>query len=207
MKDLDIMSRDKRLRLAQCRGMELNRDELALYDRQIRLYGATAQIKYSIIFAFSIKACIRIRNSHIMLLCEWNQLAQEVCKNLILTGIGALSIVLIPSFTHSLRSEKWPTMFGDFEKAKCLLHDLNPRVACMFYLLDDPEVSSMQADHYLYVTFDRNIVYDHYFKSKSRGSTFSWIMQSETNFYLLNDFQKHAYKPSRYFCHINIVKS
>jgi ubiquitin-like 1-activating enzyme E1 A len=53
-------------------------DEIALYDRQIRLWGVQAQEK--------------IRNASILLI-TMKALANEVAKNLVLAGIGSLTII------------------------------------------------------------------------------------------------------------------
>ncbi|EFW99089.1 sumo activating enzyme [Grosmannia clavigera kw1407] len=53
-------------------------DEIALYDRQIRLWGMRAQEK--------------IRSAHVLLI-TMRALGNEVAKNLVLAGIGALTIV------------------------------------------------------------------------------------------------------------------
>jgi ubiquitin-like 1-activating enzyme E1 A len=53
-------------------------DEIALYDRQIRLWGVQAQEK--------------IRSANILLITA-KALANEVAKNLVLAGIGSLTII------------------------------------------------------------------------------------------------------------------
>lgn len=53
-------------------------DEIALYDRQIRLWGVQAQQK--------------IRNAHILLV-NVKALGNEVAKNLVLAGIASLTLV------------------------------------------------------------------------------------------------------------------
>jgi len=53
-------------------------DEIALYDRQIRLWGVQAQEK--------------IRNAHILLV-NVKALGNEVAKNLVLAGIASLTVV------------------------------------------------------------------------------------------------------------------
>jgi len=57
---------------------QLNDEEAALYDRQIRLWGFDAQR--------------RLRNSSILIV-GGKALSNEVCKNLVLAGIGSLTIV------------------------------------------------------------------------------------------------------------------
>ena len=56
----------------------LSADEIALYDRQLRLWGIEAQN--------------RMRKAHILLI-NVKALGNEVAKNLVLAGIGALTIV------------------------------------------------------------------------------------------------------------------
>ncbi|KAK3940368.1 hypothetical protein QBC46DRAFT_385604 [Diplogelasinospora grovesii] len=56
----------------------ISADEIALYDRQIRLWGMKAQEK--------------IRSAHILLV-SMKALANEIAKNLVLAGIGSLTIV------------------------------------------------------------------------------------------------------------------
>ena len=56
----------------------LSADEIALYDRQIRLWGAQAQA--------------RIRSAHILLV-SLRALGTEIAKNLVLAGISSLTII------------------------------------------------------------------------------------------------------------------
>lgn len=56
----------------------LSADEIALYDRQIRLWGAQAQE--------------RIRSAHVLLI-SLRALGTEIAKNLTLAGISSLTIV------------------------------------------------------------------------------------------------------------------
>lgn len=56
----------------------ISADEVALYDRQIRLWGMEAQT--------------RMRNAHILLI-TMRALANEVAKNLVLAGIGCLTVM------------------------------------------------------------------------------------------------------------------
>ncbi|RPB16072.1 hypothetical protein P167DRAFT_532541 [Morchella conica CCBAS932] len=56
----------------------ISADEVALYDRQIRLWGMEAQA--------------RMRNAHILLITI-RSLANEVAKNLVLAGIGSLTVL------------------------------------------------------------------------------------------------------------------
>ncbi|KAI9746328.1 MAG: hypothetical protein M1818_000040 [Claussenomyces sp. TS43310] len=56
----------------------ISADEIALYDRQIRLWGVQAQEK--------------IRNANVLLI-SMKALANEIAKNLVLAGIGCLTII------------------------------------------------------------------------------------------------------------------
>ncbi|KAK4915921.1 hypothetical protein LTR28_013490, partial [Elasticomyces elasticus] len=58
----------------------ISADEIALYDRQIRLWGVQAQ------------ESTRIRSANILLV-SLRALGAEIAKNLILNGIGSLTIV------------------------------------------------------------------------------------------------------------------
>ena len=55
----------------------LTEAEQAIYDRQLRMWGVEAQK--------------RMRNSSVLMI-GMNGLASEICKNLVLTGIGSLTI-------------------------------------------------------------------------------------------------------------------
>lgn len=76
-------------------------DEIALYDRQIRLWGVKAQEKYVVSFNPSIPAThwyinflflYRLRSANILLI-SFKALANEIAKNLVLAGIGSLTII------------------------------------------------------------------------------------------------------------------
>src|SRR5271170_6991069 len=57
---------------------ELSADEIALYDRQLRLWGIEAQN--------------RMRKANVLLI-TMKALGNEVAKNLVLAGIGSLTVV------------------------------------------------------------------------------------------------------------------
>ncbi|KAL1981446.1 hypothetical protein VTN96DRAFT_2662 [Rasamsonia emersonii] len=59
-------------------GQTISADEIALYDRQIRLWGVKAQEK--------------LRSANILLI-TFKALANEIAKNLVLAGIGSLTIL------------------------------------------------------------------------------------------------------------------
>ncbi|KAJ1973275.1 E1 ubiquitin-activating protein aos1, partial [Dimargaris verticillata] len=56
----------------------ISKDEVALYDRQIRLWGLDSQQ--------------RLRNAHVCVVGLKTCVALELCKNLVLAGIGQLSL-------------------------------------------------------------------------------------------------------------------
>ncbi|KAJ3485311.1 hypothetical protein NLG97_g6845 [Lecanicillium saksenae] len=62
----------------QAEAKSISADEIALYDRQIRLWGMAAQAK--------------IQNANILLI-TMRALANEVAKNLVLAGVGSLTIL------------------------------------------------------------------------------------------------------------------
>ena len=66
------------LPVASCQSLTGVLDEIALYDRQIRLWGMKAQEK--------------IRNANILLITI-KALGNEIAKNLVLAGIGSLTVV------------------------------------------------------------------------------------------------------------------
>src|SRR5208282_3078710 len=57
---------------------ELSADEIALYDRQLRLWGIEAQN--------------RMRKANVLLI-TMNALGNEIAKNLVLAGIGSLTVM------------------------------------------------------------------------------------------------------------------
>jgi len=59
-------------------GEQLSADEIALYDRQLRLWGVEAQN--------------RMRKAHILLI-NVKALGNEIAKNLVLAGIGSLTVL------------------------------------------------------------------------------------------------------------------
>ncbi|KAL3706590.1 E1 ubiquitin-activating protein aos1 [Talaromyces marneffei ATCC 18224] len=62
----------------EANGQGISADEIALYDRQIRLWGVKAQEK--------------LRSANILLI-SFKALANEIAKNLVLAGIGSLTIL------------------------------------------------------------------------------------------------------------------
>ncbi|KAK4106286.1 hypothetical protein N658DRAFT_482190 [Parathielavia hyrcaniae] len=98
----------------------ISADEIALYDRQIRLWGMKAQEK--------------IRNANILLV-TMKALANEIAKNLVLAGIGSLTILDSESVTAAdlgaqflLSEEDNPIGTNRAAAASAALQRLNPRV-------------------------------------------------------------------------------
>ncbi|KAK4123401.1 hypothetical protein N657DRAFT_656643 [Parathielavia appendiculata] len=98
----------------------ISADEIALYDRQIRLWGMKAQEK--------------IRNANILLI-TMKALANEIAKNLVLAGIGSLTILdsepVNPADLGAqflLSEEANPIGTNRAAAASAALQRLNPRV-------------------------------------------------------------------------------
>ncbi|KAH8815584.1 hypothetical protein F5884DRAFT_183215 [Xylogone sp. PMI_703] len=96
----------------------ISADEIALYDRQIRLWGMQAQEK--------------IRNANILLI-TMRALANEVAKNLVLAGIHSLTIVDSAIVTESDLGAQFFISAADIgknraEAAAPQVRKLNPRV-------------------------------------------------------------------------------
>ncbi|OLN93899.1 DNA damage tolerance protein RHC31 [Colletotrichum chlorophyti] len=104
-------------------GLPSNRmsaDEIALYDRQIRLWGMKAQEK--------------IRNANILLI-TMKALANEIAKNLVLAGIGSLTILDGAAVSESdlgsqffLSEEENHVGQNRAQAAAAAIQKLNPRV-------------------------------------------------------------------------------
>lgn len=101
---------------------KLSEDEIALYDRQIRLWGLVAQA--------------RMRSAKVLLinLCS---IGTEVCKNIVLSGFGSLTIL----DNHIVTEEDLGSQFfvslldvgrKRLDAAKIRVKDLNPRVHITF---------------------------------------------------------------------------
>lgn len=99
-------------------GLSVTADEIALYDRQIRLWGLEAQN--------------RMRNAHILII-NVGAVANEVIKNVVLAGIGSLTIV----DTHNVHPDDLGAQFlvsdedigsNRAEATKYRISRLNPRV-------------------------------------------------------------------------------
>ncbi|KAK4064006.1 uncharacterized protein Triagg1_9334 [Trichoderma aggressivum f. europaeum] len=95
-------------------------DEIALYDRQIRLWGMAAQAK--------------IQNANILLITI-RALANEIAKNLVLAGVGSLTVLDNAVVTEAdlgaqflLSEVENPVGQNRAEAASAALRKLNPRV-------------------------------------------------------------------------------
>ncbi|PNP38040.1 hypothetical protein TGAMA5MH_10139 [Trichoderma gamsii] len=95
-------------------------DEIALYDRQIRLWGMAAQAK--------------IQNANILLITI-RALANEIAKNLVLAGVGSLTVLDSAIVTEAdlgaqflLSEVESPVGQNRAEAASVALRKLNPRV-------------------------------------------------------------------------------
>ncbi|KAK1448520.1 ThiF family protein [Colletotrichum cuscutae] len=98
----------------------MSADEIALYDRQIRLWGIKAQEK--------------IRNANILLI-TMKALANEIAKNLVLAGIGSLTILDGAPVSESdlgsqffLSEEEHHVGQNRAQAAAAAIQKLNPRV-------------------------------------------------------------------------------
>ncbi|KAF1981780.1 hypothetical protein K402DRAFT_364012 [Aulographum hederae CBS 113979] len=96
----------------------ISADEIALYDRQIRLWGVQAQE--------------RIRTANVLLISA-KALANEIAKNLVLAGIGALTIVDHEVVTEDDLCSQFFISEADLGKNRAEavlpnLQKLNPRV-------------------------------------------------------------------------------
>ncbi|CAG8594693.1 597_t:CDS:2, partial [Scutellospora calospora] len=96
----------------------ISEDEAALYDRQIRLWGLEAQQ--------------RMRISSI-LISGMRGLSNEICKNLVLAGIGAITIIDHNLVTEEDLGAQFFVTEEDIGKKKAIvsadrIRQLNPRV-------------------------------------------------------------------------------
>lgn len=96
----------------------ISADEIALYDRQIRLWGMQAQEK--------------IRTAHVLLI-GLRGLGGEVAKNLVLTGIGSLTVADDQVFSEEDLGAQFLVTQDDVGKNRAEavipeLHNMNPRV-------------------------------------------------------------------------------
>ncbi|OLL22262.1 DNA damage tolerance protein RHC31 [Neolecta irregularis DAH-3] len=110
-------------------------DELALYDRQIRLWGIDAQA--------------RMRTAHVLII-NLSALSNEIAKNLVLAGIGQLSVFDSHSVTLEDLGSQFLLSSADIGKNKAQaaaysIRKLNPRVTVN--VVTEP-VLSLQSDFF-----------------------------------------------------------
>ncbi|KAJ5445067.1 Ubiquitin/SUMO-activating enzyme E1 [Penicillium cf. griseofulvum] len=125
----------------------ISADEIALYDRQIRLWGVHAQEK--------------IRSANILLITV-KALANEVAKNLVLAGIGSLTIIDHQAVTEEdlgaqffiaeAQSEQNIIGKNRAQVAGPQIHKMNPRVKLN---IDTSDVKTKQPD--FFAQFDLTI--------------------------------------------------
>lgn len=113
----------------------ISADEIALYDRQIRLWGVEAQQK--------------IRNARILLI-TMKALANEIAKNLVLAGIHTLTIVDHAVVTEADLGAQFFISEADIglnraEAAAPQIRKLNPRVSVT---VDQSDIRSKGPDYF-----------------------------------------------------------
>lgn len=114
---------------------KISADEVALYDRQIRLWGMAAQE--------------RMRNAHVLIVSV-KALSQEVVKNLVLAGIGAITLLDEGAVSESDLGAQFLVTEEDIGKnragaAAVNARKLNPRVAVT---ADDQSIQTKSNDFF-----------------------------------------------------------
>ncbi|KAL6164678.1 E1 ubiquitin-activating protein aos1 [Exserohilum turcicum] len=132
---------------------KISADEIALYDRQIRLWGVQAQQK--------------IRTANILLV-SIKALANEIAKNLVLAGIGSITLADHEAVTEDDLGASFFITDADVgknraEAAKPQVEKLNPRVAVKTITTD----VRMEQDPSFYAAYDVIIATDMDFLSTS----------------------------------------
>nr|KMM66977.1 SUMO1 activating enzyme subunit 1 [Coccidioides posadasii RMSCC 3488] len=131
--------------MAQTESSKISADEIALYDRQIRLWGVKAQEK--------------IRTAKILLV-SLKALGNEIAKNLVLAGIGSLTLL----DNETVREEDLGAQFfisednigqNRAEAAAPRIRQMNPRVQLH---VDTEDVKSKPPE--FFATFDITIATD-----------------------------------------------
>ncbi|GME46552.1 putative sumo activating enzyme protein [Neofusicoccum parvum] len=117
------------------RAQTISADEIALYDRQIRLWGVQAQE--------------RLRSANVLLI-SIKALANEVAKNLVLAGIKSLTIVDHEIVTEDDLGSQFFIAEDDVGKNRAKaaapqIQKLNPRVAIM---IDTSDISTKVPEFY-----------------------------------------------------------
>ncbi|CAF0877559.1 unnamed protein product [Didymodactylos carnosus] len=128
----------------------LTDDEATLYDRQIRLWGADAQLK--------------LRQTRLLII-NVNSLSIEVCKNLCLAGVAGITImdnekVKQSDVDHSLTLTISKENINEY-KAECtckMLQQLNPRV----HMLADYQRTIEEIDINYLNSFDFVCIFNHF---------------------------------------------
>lgn len=113
----------------------MNPDEIALYDRQIRLWGVQAQEK--------------IRNANVLLI-TMKALANEIAKNLVLAGIHSITIVDHEFVTENDLGAQFFISDGDIGKNRAAaaapqIRKLNPRVNV---IVDQDNIRNKHAEYF-----------------------------------------------------------
>ncbi|GAV53535.1 hypothetical protein ZYGR_0AK00370 [Zygosaccharomyces rouxii] len=113
----------------------LSKDEIDLYDRQIRLWGMAAQA--------------RMRSAKVLLI-GLGSLGTEICKNVVLCGLGHLTILDDSVVQEEDLGSQFFISSEDvgslkLDSAKARIQDLNPRVHLSF---DTQSIESKAEDFY-----------------------------------------------------------
>lgn len=113
----------------------ISSDEIALYDRQIRLWGVQAQEK--------------IRNAKVILI-QMKALANEIAKNLVLAGIYSLTILDHELVSESDLGAQFFVSESDIgknraEAAAVQIRKLNPRVQV---IVDQSDIKEKRAEYF-----------------------------------------------------------
>lgn len=138
----------------------ISADEIALYDRQIRLWGVQAQEK--------------IRNAKVLLI-RMKALANEIAKNLVLAGIHSLTIVDHETVSESDLGAQFFISKSDIGKNKAeasapQIKKLNPRVQIY---VDQSDINKKSAEYF--GSFDMIICTDLETNTVNKINTFTRI--------------------------------
>lgn len=163
-------------------------DEAALYDRQIRLWGLAAQNK--------------MRKAHI-LVHNLQGIATEVTKNIVLSGIGTLSIVDSDEITGTDLSSGFfyrEEEVGQLrvEKAKERIQALNPLVKIQTFtsndlLRDTDRLRELHVDVIVTTSGTREDLVDLNARARSVGAKFYAAQTQGLDGWWFSDLGKHTY--------------
>lgn len=170
----------------------MDADESALYDRQIRLYGLSGQQKYPCICGIPLN--FRIRRGKIAILGDWEGTLQEILKNLVLNGVGMITLY-IRSFDDSTLG-----IFGKFSEAQANAHDMNPGVVVSVVKVADFStipIASSASSHVIYVGNSLDIT--QWLDNEPEIEHASWTFGNERCLHLINDFGDYSYHQSTRF--------